>query len=192
MQVELICLLFLVIMAILYAGNCGGADGKRISTVVICLVVVMLFCYMRVKRSGGSIWEGYVNYAPTSYNLGTCGGIKYSGNSDIMPVYKNYDGLILKSDPRPNVPLVSDVTIFSPVGDGIKLTEDPVSYSFNTVNDKPNSPKHMFMLANNQVSWDCCPSTYSTDRGCVCVTKDQVDMINKRKGNRTTDIYPNI
>jgi hypothetical protein len=191
MQVELILLLFLVILAILYAGNCGDTSGKRITTIVICLVVIILFCYMRVKRSG-SIWEGYVNYAPTSYNLGTCGGIKYSGNSDIMPVYKNYDGLVLKSDPRPNVPLVSDVTIFSPVGDGIKLTEDPVSYTFNTVNDKPDSPRHLFMLANNQVSWDCCPSTYSTDRGCVCVTKDQVDMINKRKGNRTTDIYPNI
>ena len=201
MQVELILLFFLIILGVLYAGNCGDNTGRKLLTILICILVIVIFCYMRLKNCrerGQSVWytwgnnEGFLNYAPKSYELGKCGGLNYMGKADIVPVYKNYDGLVLQSTPRPNVPLVSDVTIFTPVGDGVKLTEDPVSYTFNTVNGKPNSPRHMFMLANNQVSWDCCPSTYSSDRGCVCVTKEQEEMINKRYNNRNTDGYPSM
>jgi hypothetical protein len=201
MQIELILLFFLIILGVLYAGNCGDNTGRKLLTILICILVIIIFCYMRLKncsargQAGWTAWgnyEGFLNYAPKSYELGKCGGIDYMGKADINPVYKNYDGLFLKSTPRPNVPLTSDVTIFTPVGDGVRLTEDPVSYTFNTVDGKATSPRHMFMLANNQVSWDCCPSTYSSDRGCVCVTKEQEEMINKRYGNRNTDGYPSM
>jgi hypothetical protein len=31
---------------------------------------------------------------------------------------------------------------------------------------------------------DCCPSSYSTSGGCICVSKDQLNAINSRGGNR--------
>ena len=41
------------------------------------------------------------------------------------------------------------------------------------------------MFANNKFSADCCNSTLSTSTGCACVTKEQVDYINTRGGNRS-------
>lgn len=42
----------------------------------------------------------------------------------------------------------------------------------------------LFSLANNRMSADCCPSPFSGDLGCVCLTKDQVDLFASRGGNR--------
>lgn len=44
---------------------------------------------------------------------------------------------------------------------------------------------HLFLYANNRASPDCCPSTLSSDGGCVCTTPQQRDFINTRGGNRT-------
>ena len=75
------------------------------------------------------------------------------------------------------------------MGEEIQLTNDPVSYSFPTVDGKKDSPKKMFLFAHNRSSFDCCPSTYSDDRGCVCTTNAQRNFITTRGGNKTTGIY---
>lgn len=125
---------------------------------------------------------------------GGCSGIKAPSTDLVYPAMAPmaWDGLVLKSTPKPDVPLISDVTIFSPVGDGIRLTEALDAANFPTVDGKPNSPHHLFMLAHNQVRPECCPSTFSDSRGCVCLTKEQQAMVNQRLGNRTRDLYPNI
>jgi hypothetical protein len=46
------------------------------------------------------------------------------------------------------------------------------------------SGSNMSMLSENHVSADCCPSTYTTSNGCVCLTQDQLEQINTRGGNR--------
>jgi hypothetical protein len=43
------------------------------------------------------------------------------------------------------------------------------------------------MLSKNDVGPECCPSTYSTSNGCVCLSKDQLEVLESRGGNRTTD-----
>ena len=43
------------------------------------------------------------------------------------------------------------------------------------------------MLANNYASLNCCPSTYSTDRGCVCLTKKQTDFLSRRGSTNVTN-----
>ena len=42
----------------------------------------------------------------------------------------------------------------------------------------------LFFLANAKVSPDCCPSIYSTDRGCVCVSDAEAQIMGSRGGNR--------
>lgn len=42
----------------------------------------------------------------------------------------------------------------------------------------------LFFLANSKVSADCCPSVYSTDRGCVCVSDADAQVMGSRGGNR--------
>lgn len=40
----------------------------------------------------------------------------------------------------------------------------------------------MFIFAKNKASPLCCPSNYMTDRGCVCMTKEQSEFIHARRG----------
>ena len=54
-----------------------------------------------------------------------------------------------------------------------------------TVDGDPNSPQRLFMFANNKASLNCCPSTYSTDRGCVCSTEKQDNFVRRRGFNNS-------
>jgi len=40
----------------------------------------------------------------------------------------------------------------------------------------------MFIFANSYSSPDCCPSTFSTDRGCVCTSDTQRKYIGEQRG----------
>lgn len=47
-------------------------------------------------------------------------------------------------------------------------------------------PKHeKFLFEHNEFKPECCPSTYSSSRGCACVSPEQAKYINERGGNRT-------
>jgi hypothetical protein len=41
-------------------------------------------------------------------------------------------------------------------------------------------------------SHSCCPSTYSTDRGCLCVNKEQNELFLTRGMNRTGKNYTKL
>ena len=41
------------------------------------------------------------------------------------------------------------------------------------------------MLAHNRFSPHCCPSTYTSDRGCACITESQKKQFQTRGNNRT-------
>jgi hypothetical protein len=42
----------------------------------------------------------------------------------------------------------------------------------------------LFAFQNNKISADCCPSPFSSDTGCVCLTDAQIQDFGKRGGNR--------
>lgn len=43
----------------------------------------------------------------------------------------------------------------------------------------------LFQFENNKMSADCCPSPFSGDRGCICLTEKQVQEFASRGGNRS-------
>lgn len=45
------------------------------------------------------------------------------------------------------------------------------------------TPRSMFMMAFNKCDPSCCPSSYSCNGGCVCMTDKQIDFIGKRGNN---------
>ncbi len=49
------------------------------------------------------------------------------------------------------------------------------------------SGSNLARFAKNKFSPECCPSDYSSYPGCLCRTQEQVDYINTRGGNRTTN-----
>jgi len=42
----------------------------------------------------------------------------------------------------------------------------------------------LFAFQDNKISADCCPSPFSSDTGCVCLTDAQIQDFAKRGGNR--------
>lgn len=43
----------------------------------------------------------------------------------------------------------------------------------------------LFQFEGNKMSADCCPSPFSGDRGCICLTDTQIKEFASRGGNRT-------
>jgi hypothetical protein len=74
---------------------------------------------------------------------------------------------------------------------GVNVPEIPISAvqafdndpSASTIDGDPNSPSQMFMFSNNKASLDCCPSIYSTSKGCVCMTDQQINWLSQRGNN---------
>jgi hypothetical protein len=56
------------------------------------------------------------------------------------------------------------------------LSEKP----YDMANDQ-----ELFAFEDNKISADCCPSPFSSDRGCVCLTDAQRNEFESRGGNRT-------
>ena len=117
-------------------------------------------------------------------------------NNDPGILYNNvsaYDGLCLKTGNQEfwshspnNIPLISDDTLFTVQGHSTPqkpVKSDPSSLSGPSIDGTSNAPNKMFMLANNQSSPNCCPSTFSTSTGCVCTTDQQRDFVASRGFN---------
>lgn len=59
----------------------------------------------------------------------------------------------------------------------------------NRAGTLPLPPGEMLFFADNDFKPECCSPAFSgasTADGCACVTKEQVDYINMRGGNRTS------
>ena len=55
------------------------------------------------------------------------------------------------------------------------------------ISEKPYdmaNDQELFQFENNRISADCCPSAFSSDRGCVCLTDEQIKNFANRGGNR--------
>lgn len=176
---DLVPLLLFLIIVVVYVATQKNINNLMYSLVGVCILMAVCLFDMREK---------FVNYASTDYTMGSCDGQNVVDWRTRPPPYAD---LIIPSK-KPDYKLMSDVTIFSPVGEGIKLTSDPVSSSFPTVDGKANSPRQLFMLSHNFSHPSCCPSTFSTSTGCVCTSKAQRDLINSRGGNHGSGGNPDI
>ena len=57
------------------------------------------------------------------------------------------------------------------------------------VSEKPYdmaNDSELFQFADNKMSADCCPSPFSGDRGCICLTDKQTAEFASRGGNRSS------
>lgn len=55
------------------------------------------------------------------------------------------------------------------------------------VSEKPYemaNDQELFQFEGNRVSADCCPSPFTTDKGCICLTDKQINEFATRGGNR--------
>ena len=52
---------------------------------------------------------------------------------------------------------------------------------------EPLKNGEMVLFAKNKFKPECCPAPYSSSTGCVCMTPEQINYLNTRGGNRTSD-----
>jgi len=207
----LIPLLFIVLLAVLYSGMIKDS-ANRLLVLLAILVAVLVFCFVILfknnKKTGN---ESFIGGAPVDYVMGQtlvpgkadlavgCDGYDYNqaGKAGtIIPKTGFYDGLVL--DPRmknKDYKLLArtNVAYHSPVGDAYALNPDPVeTANYPTVDGQPGSPKQLAIFAYNNVSPYCCPSTYSSDRGCVCMTPQQYNYINSRGYQKSYNGNPDM
>ena len=55
------------------------------------------------------------------------------------------------------------------------------------VPEKPydmSNDQELFQFQDNRISADCCPSPFSSDTGCVCLTDAQIRKFGNRGGNK--------
>ena len=151
-------------------------SDKNINKTLFLTIISVLFLYIFNENINKySVMETF-KQAPIDYKMGSYDNIKLKpdGCSD------------WRHSPACNK-LYTETEIYTPHGTPLPLSP---KFSKNGVTNGPtvdgtlNTPNDMFIFAYNKSSLDCCPSTYSTDRGCVCTTKQQRRFINSRGNNR--------
>jgi len=193
-------LIVLIILGCVYAGSLKSPQS-RLTAVVVILTLILIICYIQMISKNKELFAGFTGYAPVKYVMHNAGSDKSAGcdgynygdiNNQIGPL-GSYDGIRLKSEIATK-PLISDVTIFNNVGDGYILKDSMNSESYPLIDGQKGSPRSMFVLKNNAVSWDCCPSTFGAGmNGCVCPSKEQIAMFSGRNGNKTRPVeYPEM
>ena len=123
------------------------------------------------------------------------------GVSDTQGLMSNYDGLCLQTGNKDqwrlspsDLPLSSDnglYTIFGSTAPVNPVFSDNSGKTGPPIDGMIGSPQSLFMLGNNKVSPDCCPSTFSTSTGCVCSTHNQREFV-KNRGNNVSGNPPII
>lgn len=77
-------------------------------------------------------------------------------------------------------------------GLNVSLENNNIENNLNTNvgSEVPLPEGKLYMFYKNKFNENCCPSTYSSSTGCVCLSKEQSNYLNQRGGNRTlTSIY---
>jgi hypothetical protein len=54
----------------------------------------------------------------------------------------------------------------------------------NTPQNKSLEQNKLMFLVGNEVRKDCCPSAFTTDSGCVCLSQSDRDLMASRGGNK--------
>jgi hypothetical protein len=189
----MLCLLGLLLILVIIFVESNRNLNQLIYALVVLVVLVGGTMISQPKTT-----ESFIGFAPVNYNMGSCGGKVIRPEDSIQKNrMSSWDGIKYVDQTVPedanrqhkwrhspsNLPLVKDTYITSPIGEDILLGDDLMSAYYPSVDGQKGSQQRMFMFAQNQVRPECCPSTYSSDRGCVCTTEAQRNLISGRGGN---------
>lgn len=174
----LLLLLLILILSIIYTGS-QKSSKDRLSVTLLVFLIIVLFGYLQVpnikvqQNSNCRLREPF-ELAPVNYKIqpNTCDGIDYDKVNPIKhQLTDSYDGLVLKNINQNHKELaVNQVAYHTPTGDAKAL-------------NLPEGTNNLFMFSYNRSHPSCCPSTYSSSRGCVCLTDEQKKQLYSRGGN---------
>ena len=182
--------LILVLLISFYLNN----QGNRTNLVFILCATIIYICYLLEFVRRPNIMNLETFQAQTDYKMGPYSALYLNNDGRFNKYNQGASNVECGMDKRPcNIGLHEDVRFDTPMGTEERYVPDPDhNKSMPSVTGNPDDPRSYFMFTHNQVHPDCCPSTYSSDRGCVCTTQEQRRFINSRGNNRNLDTYPGI
>ena len=160
-----------------YAPNIKITDNVK-----ILLSVTLVILAFSSTRETFSDSLRFGNKYDSNYDNQFSNYIKYNDSNcnnwdNLQPneIKEKYDKSCVREDDRE---LISDkLNYMSP--NSSHMSE----YVPNPDENVPEDVGNKFMFNLNKCSPRCCPSTYSSDCGCVCISDKQRNYINRRGGN---------
>lgn len=134
--------------------------------------------------------EGIPELVKTGMNVITGGANDVKPRIETIPVNNKKEGMALMGSDVNEVQN-SDVagmwvskanTYASEFGYGI-INNTGSAYTA----DEPLKNGELVLFAKNKFKPECCPAPYSSSTGCVCMTPEQINYLNTRGGNRSSD-----
>ena len=108
---DIIPLLVFLVIVVVYIGTQKKTDNLVYALVAIAGILAVCYFDMREK---------FTNYASTNHKMGLCGGLDVKDwRTQLCPM--EYAGLFIKPQSNSNHKLLSETTIFTPVGDGMRV-----------------------------------------------------------------------
>ena len=144
---------------------------EHLSEIFLILFMVTIFIVQCKILNDNSLFE---DFDVESYEK-----LEKEAENEVNEISKNmaigpYDNLKLDEKVRDDKLLDNDKVV-DVYGNSVPLKDDKT---------KPDGTDDLFMFSNNKCSPECCPGIYSCDRGCVCESKDQLELLSTRGGNK--------
>lgn len=142
------------------------------SAVLVFLILIIIYIFTK------DVYDGVHAIGGDHRSMGF--------NPDIINEGKMYSKAISENfvNKKSNLYQLIKGPIYVPQGVSVPLDTGIINNKFNNkcvnMTGSKNELGSMFMFAYNKYSPACCPSRYSTSRGCVCMTEDQKKMLDKR------------
>ena len=100
-----------------------------------------------------------------------------------------YDSLCLSKEEDKDYELATDEELKNLFGVQVPLVISKTNHEDLTgpsVDGDKGSPQRLSMLANNKINFECCAtSPFTTNSGCICLTKKQINFLKTRGLNKS-------
>ncbi len=163
-------------------------DIQQVGLIILAILAIIYILYNTVEIDGKPIEKGIYYVAGRGINEPFIAGASINqGIGEYSNIELRYPYENNWRNNSQNVPLLK-TPIYAPQGTPFPLkSSDSMQPVYPTmgphVDGQVDSPQMMSMLAFNQAKPECCPSTFSTSTGCVCLTSKQSDWLALRGGN---------
>lgn len=186
MDSNLLILIIIILIIFYITSQSKSKDTMKLdNSMILCLLLLGILVFFIYRDFNKTTEQFYTK--PWDHKRLTHAELHRKHNGNYPNTFKNQ--CYRKDKKKVRFNLVDKSTIHSPVGSPHQLTQDMTSENFPTVDGQNGSARHMFMFAKNQCHPECCPGTYSCDKGCICTTEQQEKMLQSRGSNKS---YTNL
>lgn len=160
----------------MYEINIMGITLRTEILIIICIIIVILF-YNLFITTFGSFKNGLIVIENGIY-------LMYDISIQFMKLLlNNKEGFSIDLDNKYNNKFQLNFSQLNENFENSKINDDSTIVDNTKIEENQN--KKLDILSDTKFDTKCCPSSYTNDKGCACITSKQMEMLHKRGGNST-------